>query len=41
MIVLVMHAYNEEDAISEVVKEWRAALQRLGYPFSMLVIDDG
>lgn len=41
MIVLVMPAYNEEDAISEVVKEWRAALQRLGYPFSMLVIDDG
>lgn len=38
---LVMPAYNEAAGIVEVVSEAHASLSQLGYPFEILVIDDG
>lgn len=37
----VIPAYNEAGAIGGVVQEVRAALERTGYPYEILVVDDG
>lgn len=39
-ITLVIPAYREELAIVGVIEEYRQALEQLGYPFEIIVVDD-
>jgi dolichol-phosphate mannosyltransferase len=38
---VVMPTYNEEACITEVVQSWRDALEALGMPFLIVVLNDG
>jgi len=40
-ISLVIPSYNEELSIVEVVEEYREQLESLGYPYEIIVVDDG
>lgn len=39
-ISLVIPGYQEELAIAGVIEEYRQALERLGYPYEIIVVDD-
>ena len=39
-VSLVIPAYREELAIAGVIEEYRQALERLGYPYEIIVVDD-
>jgi glycosyltransferase involved in cell wall biosynthesis len=41
VVSLVMPVFNEEATIAAVVREWDAALSRLGVPYEMRLYDDG
>lgn len=40
-LILVMPVYNEEECISQVVREWHSVLASTGARFAMLVLNDG
>lgn len=40
-LYIVMPAYNEEENIEEVVKEWHEVVERIGNESKLVVIDDG
>ena len=40
-ISLVIPSYNEELSIIEVVEEYRQQLEKIGYPYEIIVVDDG
>lgn len=40
-VSLVIPAYNEEGAVSGVVSGFRTALEKVGIPYEVLVVDDG
>lgn len=40
-LYIVMPAYNEEENIEQVVKEWHTVMDRMGDDSRMVVVDDG
>ena len=40
-VSVVLPAYNEEGAVGDVVAEFREELAEVGFPFEILVVDDG
>lgn len=40
-LYIIMPAYNEEENIEEVVKEWHEVVKRIGNESKLVVIDDG
>lgn len=40
-VTVVMPVYNEEACITDVVNDWKAALDRLQITYMLLVLDDG
>lgn len=40
-LYIVMPAYNEEENIEEVVKEWHEVVQKIGNDSKLVVVDDG
>lgn len=41
LVSVIIPAYNESDSISSLVPQIQAVLENAGYPFEILVIDDG
>ena len=40
-LYIVMPAYNEEDNIEEVVKEWHEVVKKIGNESKLVIVDDG
>lgn len=40
-LYIVMPAYNEEDNIEEVVKEWHDVVKKIGIDSKLVIVDDG
>ena len=38
---VVIPAYNEEGAVRETIEELREALEPAGFPYEIIVVDDG